>query len=211
MYKFNYLNKINQEKQKAKEINHLIGFVFYSALALSIIFILIMLFKSLVVGGSYKELSGSLKDINAQTDKLHGTPGYFSNEKVNKFYDYQMKRVVWTELLNSLETNVDANSSFDEMAYNGAVLDCKVLVKVSEENNNLANVKTLMAQFQERLSKDSVFLTYLKDNSDKSITAVEQPNLDQATGSWTYRMQFSLKATVQPATAATDDNSKRRF
>ncbi len=213
MYKFNYLNKINQEKQKTKEINHLISFVFYSALSLSVIFILIMVFKSLIVGGSFKEISSSLKDITAQTDKLHSSPDYFSTEKINKFYDYQMKRVTWTGLLNSLESNVDANSSIDEMVYNGSQLDCKVLVKVNEENNNLAHVKTLMAQFQEKLSKDSVFVTFLKDNSDKSISAIEQPNLDQTGGSgiWYYRMQFTLRAIVQPAAAATDDNSKRRF
>jgi len=124
-----------------------------------------------------------------------------------------MKRVSWIGLLNSLETNVDANSSIDEMVYNGSQLDCKVIVKVNEDNNKLAYVKTLMARFQEKLSKDSVFVTYLKDNSDKSVSVVEQPNLDQTDGSgiWYYRMQFTLKDIMQPAAAATDDNSKRRF
>jgi len=212
MYKFNYLSKINQEKQKAKEIDHLISLVFYSALSLATIFILVMLFKSLIVGDSFKEISSSLKNITAQTDKLHSSPDYFSTEKINKLYDYQIKRVNWTRLLNSLETNIDGNSSFDQMVYNGSQLDCRVQVKVSDENNSLAHLKTLLAQFQEKLSKDSIFVTYLKDNSDKSISVIEQPNLDQAGGSgvWFYRMQFDLKATVQPS-AATDDNSKRRF
>ena len=210
MYKFNFLNKINQEKILAKKAKRLVGFIFISVI---VALVTLLGFGYLQIANfqdQFEKMPGEIKDEEAKIKKIRNSE-FVYNSKIRKLYNFQTKRLSLLDLYTGIASFLDSNSIVDKMNYDDNRLSVTFKSKTGLDKSDLL-IK--ITSYKDSLVACELINKYL---GKESISLISGPEIDggdegREKNLWYYVLEFDLKPIIRKkGSANTRRKRKSRF
>ena len=195
MYKFNFLNKINQEKILVKKAQRLVGFIFMSVI---VALIVLLGFGYLQIANFENQFEKIPNEIIAEEAKLKRIRNdeFVPNSKIRKLYEFQTKRLSFLDLYTGIASFLDSNTIVDKMNYGDDKLSVTFKSKTALDKSDLL-IK--ITSYKDSLVACESINKYL---DKESISLVSGPEIDgvneeREKNIWYYVLEFDLKPMVR--------------
>ena len=193
MYKFNFLQKINDERIETGKRNKFITTVFFISATAQLILLGLLFLKSTSVNSSYKDAIAEKSKIEKQTSDFR-KKAFFSYKKIQYVYNVQISRRQLSYIFKSIEASIDSTMIIERFEFDGSKLDIDI---VAREKISKSKLMTKINQLKSNMSDHFLSEEYIIET--KNIRLDKGPNLksdvknDDGTQYWSFKFDVILK------------------
>ena len=199
MYKFNFLQKINLEKQETSKKNRFITMIFMMSVSIQLILIGLLFIKSIGVNSSYQGAIDEKNKYEKQTSDFR-KKGFFGYTNINHVYNVQKSRLQLSYLFKSFETSLDTTMIIRRFEYDESLITVDIMSRVKGSKSKLmSEINNLKSSISDALLDDD----YIAKSSDFDL--VKGPDLkskeknSDGTQYWAFGYSIELKKYVAKA------------
>ena len=197
MYKFNFLNKINQEKQEVKKRDRFIKLIFVSATSCLILLLIILFLLSLNIGTSHSAAENYQQRITEKSAAFRDKD-FFRYKNIENVYNSILKRRNITSILNAVESSLDSSLILDNFKINDVGIEIRFVTRTSSSKSELMS---RMNELKTQLNKKLTALKYIDEK--KPVDLLRGPDIKKSFDDFQYWV-FDFKGdfvVTKPAAA----------
>ncbi|MCK4980915.1 MAG: hypothetical protein KAS62_11005 [Candidatus Delongbacteria bacterium] len=193
MYKFNFLQKINDERIETGKRNKFITTIFLISATAQLILLALLFLKSTSVNTSYKEAIAEKSDIEKQTSDFRNK-GFFAYKSIQHLYNIQISRRQLSYIFKSIENSIDSTMIIERFDFEGSHIEIDIIAR---EKISKSKLMTKINQLKSKLSDNLLSEEYIIEA--RNIKLDKGPNLkndaknNDGTQYWLFKFDVALK------------------
>ncbi|HQO08856.1 MAG TPA: hypothetical protein PLK90_02465 [Clostridiales bacterium] len=180
MYKFNFLNKINLEKQEIKKRNRFIKLVFISATSCLILLLIVLFLQSLSIGSNYEDALNYQKKITEKSAAFR-EKDFFKFKNIENIYNSTVKRKNITSILNAVESSLDSSLILDNLKIDDVAIEIRFVSRTSSSKSELM---TKMNSLKTNINEKLMSLKYIDEK--KQVDLLRGPDIKKSYDEFQY-------------------------
>lgn len=191
MYKFNFLQKINLEKQESSHRNRFITSVFLISVSAQIVLLGLLFLKSTSVNSSYDEAINEKNKFEKLSSDFR-KKDFFNYKEATYVYNVQLSRTQLTYLFKSFETSLDSTMIVKNFRYGQSTANIDIISRTSGSKSKLmSEINNLKSKISDILLVDN----YILKASDVELTRGPdlKGKLENSEGTQYWLFSFNIK------------------
>jgi hypothetical protein len=189
MYKFNFLNKINQERLETKKRERFIQLVFLSSAAVTFLLAITLYAIGLGIKSDYKTAMENKGRIEADIKEVRNN-NFFKYKLSENVYNSMQKRRKSTEIMAAFESSMDSS-----IVINDLILDNQdmVLTFIIRSSGSKSQLMSWVVNFKDQVNERLIKLN-LADAKNNALSLTRGPDVKGGSGKFSYwNFALSLK------------------
>ena len=201
MYKFNFLAKINKEKQELKKRNRLVALVFVSSTICIVLLLGILYTNSLIIGSTYKDFSRQKANIEEKSREFRKS-GFFSYRNIQNVYNTVTGRKKMTTVIDAVESALDSTVIVTNFKLSDDLLETILVAKISGSRSQLMNIAN---GIKDKINENLLSINYSEEKDP--VTLSRFPDIKSEINGlqyWEFKIDIKMKNAVDKAPETED-------
>lgn len=194
MYRFNFLNKINQEKLEAKKRDRFIKMIFVSTSACIVMLLVVLFIRYLNIGSTYTDAQNYQKRISEKSEELRNKD-FFKYKNIESVYNLNLKRRNITAILNTIEAALDSSLILNNFIINANTMDLKFISRTSVSKSQLMSRMNIL---KNQINEDLIAMNYVDEK--KPLDLLRGPDIKTSYEEyqyWIFDFSVQFKSNIQ--------------